>query len=540
MDTTDLETRPADLDGEERKKQNALLSILQLRGKERMEAILSSDNPKAIFQSLPEAEAYLTIKEIGEESALPLLSLMSSEQCQYLLDLELWKGYDLQLERLERWLPVLLSCEDEALEQWLQSVDLDTLLLILKKTICVHVSGGDQSARPQDEENLPLFSLDGCYYIEVLYPSLQTTMEQLLRRLAALDLDLYWRILHQVEAEIQAELEEKALYFREARLEEKGFPTMEQALSLYQYLSPKKLRKMLEEKKIYLPHVSGETPVPHFPMSLRDQNMFFSLCLKEVEGNSVLDRLKMELGYMANQVMVADRVKEIDVSTLHRSLNKVAGYLNIGLDLLSEGNRAVAKEWIEQVPLKFIFQVGYGATLELRWRAEKIWYQPWCVERGLPLSFLGSPWEDKIAGLFKKRPLFYDLSAELGYREFRSLDEVRSFHRELDKIEVLARVLLSLPHFSYTDGLTWKIVLWSAYVEDQRKLSGSKPFAPSSEWSFWLKKLQTEGREMEASLTSCLSQKLGPSQQTTAELLQEIAALVLEEIDSYYPSEPTE
>lgn len=78
--------------------QRDLFPILKLRGKERMDAIPSSDNPQEIFQSLPEEEVYFSIKEIGEQDALPLLSLMSPRQCQYLLDLELWKGYEVQLE----------------------------------------------------------------------------------------------------------------------------------------------------------------------------------------------------------------------------------------------------------------------------------------------------------------------------------------------------------------------------------------------------------------------------------------------------------
>lgn len=113
--------------------QQELQSILPLRGKERMEAILSSDHPKEIFQSLPVEEAYLTIKEMGEQDALPLLSLMSNEQIQYLLDLELWRGYEFSPEKVDHWLPFILSCDGEAKKQWLKSIDLDTLLLLLKK-----------------------------------------------------------------------------------------------------------------------------------------------------------------------------------------------------------------------------------------------------------------------------------------------------------------------------------------------------------------------------------------------------------------------
>ena len=422
METQCVEERQVEPSPGQIQIQRELSRILPLHGKERMEAILASDYPRELFQSLPEEEAYFTIKEIGEQDALPLLSLMSPEQCQYLLDLELWKGYEIQLDRTEKWLPLLLSCDEEAIGQWLQSLDMDTLLLILKKTIRIHLKENEEPAFTQSER-ASYFTLDGTYYIEVLSSSLQTQIEQLLRHLADSDLHLYWRVLNQVNGEIGAELEERAFHFREARLEERGFPPMVEALSLYQYLNPTRLRKMLEQKQIYPPGIPEEAPLPSFPMVLKDQGTFFSLCLKEIDQGPLLDRLKMELTYMANQIMVADQPEQIDFSTIQGSLRKVGGYLSIGLEILSAGNVQRAREVIEQIPLKCVFQIGFGASLELKWRAEKV-------------GQVGSPWEEKIEGLLKKRPLFYD-EAEMGYREFRSLEEIRSLHHDLDQIESL-------------------------------------------------------------------------------------------------------
>ncbi len=432
MEAVDVEERRPESSRGRIPIQTELFLILQLKGKDRMEAILSSDHPRDLFQSLPEEEAYFTIKEIGEQDALSLLSLMSPGQCQYLLDLELWKGYEIQPEKMERWLPLLLSCDAEAVGQWLRSLDIDTLLLILKKTIRAHVKDSEEVTFLQNGRR-SYFTLDGTYYIEVLKPSLQSQVEQLLKTLANSDLKLYWKVMNQVNWEIEAELEERTLHFREARLEDKGFPPMEEALSLYQYLNPDKLKKMLEQKEIHLPGVSEEVSLPSFSMVLKDQGTFFSLCLREIEEGPLLNRLKMELTYMANQVMVADQPGEIDISTIQESLKKVGGYLSIGLELLSEGNVQRARECVDQIPPKYIFQVGFGASLELKWRAEKVW-QACSSEKGTPPSSLGSLWEERIKGLLRKRPLFYD-EGQIGYREFRTLEEIRSVHRDLDYVE---------------------------------------------------------------------------------------------------------
>jgi len=522
----DLEERNLPSQVDSLQIQKALSTILSLQGKERMEAILSLDNAREVFQSMPEEEAYLTIKEIGEYDSLPLLSLMSSEQCQYLLDLELWKGYEFQPERVEHWLPLLLACDEEALEDWLKKIDLDTLLLLLKKHIRVHLK--EREDLSSQEEHPPFFTLDGTYYVEVLRPSLQESIERLLRLLAAQDLSFYWRLLEQVQTEIEVELEERTLHFREARLEDRGFPRMEEALSLYQYLNPKRLRLMLEQKEIHLPGLPADLPPPSFPMILQDQKLFFSLCLREVEGGPLVDRLKMELAYMANQVMVADQPQRIDFSSLQDSLRKVGGYLSVGLEWLTGGEIKEAKTFIEQVPLKFIFQVGYGASLELKWRAERIWRKGWFSKHKIPLSFLDSPWEERMEGLVrKKRPLFYD-EEKGGFREFRSYSEIRLLQKDLDQIELLERILQSFPNFSYVVGSTWREFLLEMFLREAMPSSIDVPVDSPEEQISYLKGLYSE-EELKGTLTSWLQTKENLLPQREGSLLEELAALLLRE-----------
>lgn len=529
MEAVGLVEKPFESSPLQARMEKDLRLVLQLRGKERMKVILSSDHPRELFQSLPEEEAYFTVKEIGEEDALPLLSLMSSTQCQYLLDLELWRGYEIQIDNIGRWLPLLLSCDEEAIHQWLRSLDIDTLLLILKKTIRIHLKDSEERTFSLHGKET-YFTLDGIHYVEILEPSLQNQIEQLLRHLANLDLSFYWNILNQVSWEIGAELEERALHFREARLEDKGFPPMEEALCLYQHLNPKRLTQMLERQEIHLSEIPEPVSLPSFPMMLKDQNLFFSLCLKEVEEGPLMDRLKMELTYMANQVLVADQPETLDFSTLQGSLRKVGGYLSIGLELFSEGDFRRARRSIEQIPLKYLFQVGFGASLELKWRAGKVW-QTWFATQGHPPSFLGSPWQERLEGLLKKRPLFYD-EADMDLREFRSLEEIRSLHRDLDKIELIGRALSSLPPLSYSDGLEWRTVLLAAFATDQMGLSSQAAFQTSEEAISWLKRLHCEGVDIEDSFKNWFVEKAGVKNETETNPLKEITTYVLREMFS--------
>lgn len=503
-------------------------SILELKGKERMDAILNHDNAQYIVQSLPEEEVYFTIKEIGEQDALPLISLMSPEQYQYLLDLELWKGYELKPERVEHWLPILLSCEEDAIERWLKTVDLDTLLLILKKNIRIHIKNGDEPLDFKDEENYP-FTLDGTYYIEVLNPKFRDYIEKLLNHIASLDFNFYLRLLDQVSWEIGVELEERAFRFREARLADKGFPSFDEALSLYQYLNPKRLRLMLEEKKIHPVEIPNDSLPPNFPMLLKEQRMFFSICLSELDDQYLLDRIKTELTYMANQALVVDQPENIDLTVLKESLKKVGSYLSIGLEIMSGGDISQAKRYLSEIPLKYLFQIGFGSALELKWKAERILKKGWYSNKGLPLSFLGFPWEERMEGVLRKRPLFFSETDEMGYREFRRLEEIRLVEHELALIEFLMKILPYI-EFNYYDGLIWKTVLINAFITDQMGISPDIQNIDLRDRTFLLSRLNDD-MDLKETITNWIFNKFHFIKNNgKMELTVEIAKILSEEI----------
>lgn len=504
-------------------------SILELKGKERMDAILNRENAQELVQAMPEEEIYLTIKEIGEHDALPLISLMSPEQYQYLLDLEFWKKYELNPEKIYHWLPILLSCEEEAIERWLKSIDLDTLILTLKKNIRIHIRNNDEPL-DFDKENYPI-RLDGTYYIEVLNPSFREYIEKLINYLASIDFNFYLRLLDQVSWEIEAELEERAFRFREARLADKGFPSFDEAISLYQYLNPKMLKIMLEKREIPKIEISENSIPPNFPMLIKDQRMFFSICLGEVEDRNILDRIKMELSYMANQALVIDQPENIDLAVLQDSLIKVGAYLSIGLEILSGGDISLAGRYISEIPLKYIFQIGFGATLELKWKAEKIIKKGWFRDKEIPLSFLGHPWEDRMEGLLRKRPLFYSVNQEKGFREFRTLDEIRLVEHELVLIELLSKILSKID-FSYTEGLIWKTLLLNIFLDEAIKNSFQEKPLTYKEKIILLTKNSNDEANLKRFIENWILDKFHFIKNYEIELLREISNIIFEEIRS--------
>src|SRR3990172_2204242 len=63
-------------------------TALALPARERLEVLLHAPKPMRAVRALPDAELYLTARELGPADALPLFALASAAQLQHVLDLE--------------------------------------------------------------------------------------------------------------------------------------------------------------------------------------------------------------------------------------------------------------------------------------------------------------------------------------------------------------------------------------------------------------------------------------------------------------------
>lgn len=118
----------------------------------------------------------------------------------------------------------------------------------------------------------------------------------------------------------------------------------------------------------------------------------------------------------------------------------------------------------------------------------------------------------------------------MGYREFRSLEEIRSLHRDLDKMEFVGRIFDSLPSFSYSDGLLWENALLRAFAHDQMKSSSQEMSTILGATVSWLNNLRQEKVRVEDSFKNWLLQIIGIRAEPETILLSEITRSALKEI----------
>ncbi|RJR47642.1 MAG: hypothetical protein C4576_09280 [Desulfobacteraceae bacterium] len=412
--------------------------LVSRSGSEALNYILDQDQPRAVVQSMSRVDFYWLVKKVGEEDALPLLQLASVEQWEHLLDMEIWERDRISRVHFSSWVGKLLEANPRALVHWLYGEGELLGYQFLFRNIQVEVKQGD------DPVDLPAgyFTLDNIYYIRVLDKENEEVISQILRRMADEDYLRYQGLLLSVSGVLPAELEEELYRRRNVRLAEDGFLPFEEAASLYSYVKADTIAKSCSAYLLDLPVETGTgSPVPLIPFSQGARRGLLIEAAERIPDAALMDRLRLEFAGLCNQMVSADQIRIGSMDVLLDTCRRAAGYLNLGLEELSGGNRQRAEELLKLHPLVLLFQVGFSLTLELKWETERWIRQAWFDRMSLGLGFWGDEWGGVLNSVLKKRPLYHTGQGAGDPRSFESVSEVHESRAVLKRVFVLDKLL---------------------------------------------------------------------------------------------------
>lgn len=299
---------------------------------------------------------------------------------------------------------------EEFVGRLLAHLDPEYLILLMKNEIFV---GGGVGETVADEERLTDWdhSFDNIFMIKFRNPKRSRLIGTFLDMLYRLDHPLYLGIMEGVKNELATELEELAYRFRSGRLADLGFPSREEALEAYAPLDPDRYR--CPEPKAPLRGIEG---IVSF---LPQEESFLQRALSRGGEETFV-----EFTYLVNSVLVAEGGDSADPANLRTVLERVHGFLTIGLESLSGNHDDKAAEMVRTVPLKDLFRVGLGVVRKLR-----------SPGAGAPA---GSERESVLRGVNSTIPTFWqglDPQPRESYRPFRSMADVRSIRNFLEGTE---------------------------------------------------------------------------------------------------------
>ncbi|HWI41220.1 MAG TPA: DUF6178 family protein [Verrucomicrobiae bacterium] len=390
--------RGAELPVEERIRRLGSLSPAQ-----RMKAILDDPEPKRLIGRLQRLDLYRTAREVGLSDAQELLELAGGEQLVFCLDVELWEEGEFSDARSVEWLNFLVAAGDDTVEELLPHLDPELLMLILKRQIMV---GGGIGELVAEEERLADWdhSFDNMFMIKFRNPKTSRVVGSFLDMVYRLDHPLYVVLMEGVKGELEGELEELAFRFRCGRLADEGFPLPEEALEVYSPIDP----------QAFVPAKAKELPGGEGRMALLPAAGEEGLSAALAEGG---EGTEAELGALLNSVLVAEHADLADPEALRRVLERVYGYLAIGVEHVAG---LTGTDWagvVRTQSLRDLFRLALGLTRRLR--------------RLAPPQ--GEAGERVAGGLAHPVPLYWEgLDSSFDrYREFRTLEDLRRVERFL-------------------------------------------------------------------------------------------------------------
>ena len=323
--------------------------------------------PEAVVPALPEAELCFTAKAIGLADAGWLLAHATPEQLVACVDLDAWSSTALipDRARLGAWLAVLADAGEDALLRAARALDAELLVLWLQERLEVWLKPPDSEGDWQPPDGTQ--TLEGQFFFRARRAG--DDLQEVRALLDVLFREEYWtyfRLLQGVAWEIESDLEEWALRWRQGRLLDLGFPTFDEAAALYAIVPARSLDELPE--RVEPP--AGEWPLPiwmpRLPVSASSAHSLLRAfaALGADERHPYL----LALLNLANGIAVADRLPLGDAESIPLALEKAIAIASRGLDHLSAARGVSAPEVLRRATLERLFRVGVTLAPELAQR----------------------------------------------------------------------------------------------------------------------------------------------------------------------------
>lgn len=422
--------------------------LLSMPAEKALDEILESPDALPLVHSFSGEDFYFLIHDIGLDDALPILSMASSSQWEYILDVEGWQRDKVVLNSTLKWFDLLLKADADRFIQWVQKEKLELFEFCLFKTIEVRIREHDEDPGVFGDD---FVTLDGIFYFRFvnhgmddspdadLLPEKEEIVLSLLKKLADADHVVYQKILFEFASILPAETEEEIYRLRNVRMAEKGFLPFDEAIGIYQPLQRATESSMQKRMKRLGASRKSIIPLSLYPVSVTSGEDLFSRTMNQVDVRGMFSSLESEFAVLCNTIIAADQKTIREKGELAGIVEKACGYISIGLQKLSDNMEKPHIEslisLISEYPLSYIFKTGYGLVLELKWRIDRWLKKSWFQENGLTLGFWGEEWLGVLGGLLLKKPLYFD-NYETGkmYREFTSMTDIQKTEEAVSDI----------------------------------------------------------------------------------------------------------
>lgn len=327
------------------------------------DAILASPKAKSLIRAMAPRELYLALKQRGISESLDVLELISQEQFQRFCDYDVWQDNRLSPKQLFSWLKLLNSISPKLMYQRFRGLEEEYQIATLAPLI--RIFDADEYEKMGDAQQDRLFRFPGEeLFFEVLSEDsdLPRDVEDLLGACIAEDMGYAMSLVTHAAYTPPQETEELLAQFRKARLEEDGFVTYDEAVTVFY---PIPLGKGESQGDSFREHSAAS-----FSQDLaQKKDSLLSEVLKSFEESGLFeqkDNFRKSLLHLSNSLCVVANLEPDDTRGLKQLFNNAYGLINIGLEHLSQGDKIKALEILQKEHPKTLFRTALTLVRQIQ------------------------------------------------------------------------------------------------------------------------------------------------------------------------------
>jgi hypothetical protein len=312
------------------------------------------DHPEEVIPEIPPAELCFTIKAIGLADAAWVLEHATPEQSVAALDLDAWRGNEMDVATANEWLEAIARTSPEARVRTLEALDAELLALALRARIGVVQKPDDAEGwqPPADSQ-----TLEGQFHYWALADG--DDLADVTSHLRGLFESAYWsyfRLMHAIQWELESDSAEWALRWRTGRLEDLGFPPWDDAMRIYRFLDERARRELPSEA----PPLVAEWPLAVWLPQLPQTNSAGDRIFRAIAELGEDERSAHFYAFvaLANRIAVADGLPLGDAESTPTAIAKAARFAGAGLAYLASEHGLRDAELVRRVSIEHLFRVG--------------------------------------------------------------------------------------------------------------------------------------------------------------------------------------
>lgn len=338
----------------------------------RADKLIEAPNLREQVQALEPLEAYFIVKEVGLDSALPILRAATADQLQAFVDLDCWRGDQPDAIELDAWLSAFAADGPDALASAFTSIDSELQVWFLSEVLKVYEAEGDEQI-PDVDKGVRRFNTPDRLFVVDVKSSYEGELDPLvlLDALYRHDNEDAYRLLVASRWELSSTLTEEAYRFRSGRVEDMGFPSRDDSLTLFAPppTQPRPPRVAAHDWLQTLPAL--------YAAPLLDRSLL-SRALGGLDDEKLVAQLERDFLHLVNLAVVAFGESPRDVSHVADITARVRDTVSLGLESLTgkEAGDAELASLVSAWSLVDLFRQGYQQVVPLQKRASTLARDP--------------------------------------------------------------------------------------------------------------------------------------------------------------------